>query len=142
MLCPTSKVEMDQLTYEGVNVDCCSECGGIWLDAGELRLIVNIKEQQFTQEELDAAMKADSRKKEESVVPCPKCSAPMEKRESYDTVVDMCPEGHGVWLDKGELERIQIIRERLEKNGAKKHGVMEQVICFLGEMGDVVKRMH
>ncbi|MCK5328741.1 MAG: zf-TFIIB domain-containing protein [Candidatus Latescibacteria bacterium] len=142
MLCPACNVEMEQLKYEGVNVDRCPSCEGVWLDSGELRLIVVIEEKTFTQEELEAAMKADSLKKEESAVCCPKCGTTMDKRESHDTIVDMCPRGDGVWLDKGELERIQIIRERLEKMGPRRHEAMEQVICFLGAMGDAFKKMH
>jgi len=133
---------MEQLKYEGVNADRCSKCEGVWLDSGELRLIAAIEEKTFTPEELEAALKADSRKKEESAVHCPKCGKPMEKRESYDTIVDMCPQGHGVWLDKGELERIQIVRERLVKMRPRREGVVEQVICFLGAMGDAFKKMH
>lgn len=142
MLCPACKVEMEPRTYEGVTVDRCSKCEGVWLDSGELRLIAAIQEKKFTQEELEAAMKAGSRKKEESAVLCPKCGVSMEKRESHDTIVDMCPEGDGVWLDQGELERIQVVRERLERVRPKGEGVMEQVVRFLGAMGDVFKRVH
>ena len=141
MVCPSCKVEMEQRKYEGVTVDRCSQCEGVWLDYGELRLIATIQERKFTEEELDAAMKADSRKREESPVLCPKCDRPMEKRESHDTIVDMCPQGHGVWLDKGELERIQIVRERLEKTRPRREGVMDQVIHFLGAMGDAFTKI-
>ena len=142
MLCPTCKVEMDPLKYEKVTVDRCSQCEGVWLDYGELRLIATIQDKQFTEEELEAAMRADSRKTEESPVLCPRCDTRMEKRESHDTIIDMCPQGHGVWLDKGELERIQIVRERLEGRKSQRQGVMEQVVRFLGAMGDATKRLH
>jgi Zn-finger nucleic acid-binding protein len=67
----------------------------------------------------------------------------MEKRESHDTLVDMCPRGHGVWLDRGELERIQIVREWLEKEGeaAKERGAMEEVIRFLEAVGEAWHRL-
>ena len=142
MLCPTCKVEMEQLRYEGVTVDRCPKCEGVWLDFGELRLIATIAEKKFTQEEIEAAIKTDSRKKEESAVCCPRCGKLMEKRESHDTIVDMCPQGDGVWLDKGELERIQIVRERMEKTRPRREGVVDQVILFLGAMGDSFKMMH
>jgi Zn-finger nucleic acid-binding protein len=30
----------------------------------------------------------------------------MREREREDVVIDMCPAGHGIWLDRGELERL------------------------------------
>ncbi|HXH23234.1 MAG TPA: zf-TFIIB domain-containing protein [Dehalococcoidia bacterium] len=37
---------------------------------------------------------------------CPKCGAPMRERERGDVIMDVCPSGHGIWLDSGELERL------------------------------------
>ena len=37
---------------------------------------------------------------------CPTCAKDMEKRSSYgDVEIDICAD-HGIWLDKGELQRI------------------------------------
>jgi Zn-finger nucleic acid-binding protein len=30
----------------------------------------------------------------------------MRERERADIVMDVCPDGHGIWLDAGELERL------------------------------------
>ena len=35
MLCPKCKNDMETLVYEGVEVDRCRNCKGIWFDAGE-----------------------------------------------------------------------------------------------------------
>lgn len=37
---------------------------------------------------------------------CPKCNTLMRERERGDVIMDVCPEGHGIWLDGGELERL------------------------------------
>jgi Zn-finger nucleic acid-binding protein len=37
---------------------------------------------------------------------CPKCGTMMRERERGDVIMDVCPEGHGIWLDGGELERL------------------------------------
>ena len=46
--------------------------------------------------------------------PCPKCATIM-KREHYDEsvqlVIDVCPE-HGVWLDTGEIKKVQAVAEK------------------------------
>ncbi len=39
MLCPNCKKDMLVLEFELVEIDHCLECGGVWLDSGELALI-------------------------------------------------------------------------------------------------------
>ena len=38
--CPKCPGKLEGYTFEDVAVDRCSECGGIWLDPGELEVIV------------------------------------------------------------------------------------------------------
>lgn len=38
--CPKCPGKLDGYTFHGVALDRCSECGGIWLDHGELEAIV------------------------------------------------------------------------------------------------------
>ncbi len=37
---------------------------------------------------------------------CPNCSASMSEVKRNDVAFDMCPSCRGVWLDRGELEKI------------------------------------
>jgi Zn-finger nucleic acid-binding protein len=44
---------------------------------------------------------------------CPKDATPLaSERYEADVKVDRCPSCRGLWLDAGELERIQVARER------------------------------
>ena len=36
MKCPKCGMELIEVDYKGIKVDKCSECEGVWLDAGEL----------------------------------------------------------------------------------------------------------
>ena len=36
MQCPKCGMELIEIDYKGIKIDECSECEGIWLDAGEL----------------------------------------------------------------------------------------------------------
>lgn len=36
MRCPKCGMELIEIDYKNIKVDKCSECDGIWLDAGEL----------------------------------------------------------------------------------------------------------
>lgn len=37
---------------------------------------------------------------------CPRCGTPLEITHMKGVAVDGCPQGHGLWLDKHELEQI------------------------------------
>jgi len=39
MRCPKCGMELIEIYYKGVHTDKCSECGGIWLDAGEFETL-------------------------------------------------------------------------------------------------------
>lgn len=37
---------------------------------------------------------------------CPWCHAEMHTRDRHGVEIDLCPNCHGIWLDRGELEQI------------------------------------
>lgn len=37
---------------------------------------------------------------------CPLCEVPMKEIERQGVVIDICPECRGVWLDRGELDKL------------------------------------
>lgn len=39
MCCPKCGMHLIEIDYRGIKVDKCSECEGIWLDAGELETV-------------------------------------------------------------------------------------------------------
>ena len=43
MRCPKCGMELIEIDYKAIKVDKCSECQGIWLDAGELEAISNLE---------------------------------------------------------------------------------------------------
>ena len=42
MRCPKCGMELINIDYRGIEVDKCSECQGIWLDAGEFEAGYNL----------------------------------------------------------------------------------------------------
>jgi hypothetical protein len=40
--CPKCPGRLEGYTFEGLSLDRCHECGGIWLDQGELEAIVRL----------------------------------------------------------------------------------------------------
>ena len=47
MKCPKCGADLKEVSREHVAVDVCGECGGLWLDAGELELLRKVKEHRF-----------------------------------------------------------------------------------------------
>ncbi len=43
MRCPKCGMELIAIDYKGIEVDKCSECEGIWLDAGELEVVSKLE---------------------------------------------------------------------------------------------------
>jgi hypothetical protein len=44
MRCPKCGMELIAIDYKGIEVDKCSECEGIWLDAGELETVSKLEQ--------------------------------------------------------------------------------------------------
>ncbi|MGI6394283.1 MAG: zf-TFIIB domain-containing protein [bacterium] len=106
--CPVcTKTDMAVLELEGVEIDYCFDCGGIWLDAGELELLLGSSEK--SKEVLSSFQDIDKLSKEKKR-PCPICDSLMKKVavkiQDNETVIDKCPKEHGLWFDKGELYQI------------------------------------
>jgi len=43
MRCPKCGMELIEVAYKGIKTDECSECKGIWLDAGELEAVSKLE---------------------------------------------------------------------------------------------------
>ena len=106
MDCPVCKNAMITLELGGVEIDHCTDCGGIWLDAGELELLLDDPAQAG---QLIDSFKVDPNCKEKPRK-CPICLRKMQKiivGESAPTLlIDKCSKGDGLWFDKGELQDI------------------------------------
>ena len=102
------------LELEQVEVDHCTVCGGIWLDAGELELL--FADAQQTEQLVNSFHHAPGVK--EKVRSCPICLKKMQKihaggfdkltagSEDEPVIIDRCPKGHGLWFDRGELPQV------------------------------------
>jgi len=105
MNCPVCKDSMIVLELEQVEIDYCTSCEGIWLDAGEIELLLETEQERARFSNL---LIEDSSVKEKSYR-CPICSKKMEKvfvGEKRKILIDKCKKNHGLWLDKGELESV------------------------------------
>lgn len=109
MHCPKcrEKKDLKRVKESGVELDYCTECGGIWFDAGELKKVV--------EERIDLRFDAVKTKEtpmmtDYKTAVCPVCGKPMAKDTGTGVAgltVDRCGACGGVWLDGGEFKRIK-----------------------------------
>ena len=106
--CSNSLREVDLAKFGGeyasVVMDLCPECGGVWLDKGEL-------------DQRDESVWTNAEALDFEVVTgdgvpatCPKCSVTLTSiapAELPGLVIDRCPDCLGFWLDSGEIEAVQ-----------------------------------
>lgn len=101
--------------YEGISIDQCAGCGGSWLDAGEIVPIVKQAHETFSEDQQLLALRLKGQDhRNGKLITCPKCSTPMEIFQyavNSGVILDRCPSSHGLWFDRGELEKIQIVME-------------------------------
>ena len=107
MNCPKCKAAMELVTFEGVTVDRCSACKGIWFDANE-------------QKELKGKKGADAIDTGDAVVGkkmdkihdirCPRCNVPMiwmVEVDSQSIDYEACTKCFGIFLDAGEFKHLK-----------------------------------
>ena len=124
MNCPVCNTPLIILELNNVEIDHCTNCGGIWLDGGELEILL---ESSSHKNELLASfilMKIISEKK----FKCPICGKKMEKvlcGKDENILIDRCKHHHGLWFDKGELEQL------MESGGLDKD---DKILTLIKEM--------
>ncbi|MBM4025996.1 MAG: hypothetical protein FJ280_11415 [Planctomycetes bacterium] len=105
MNCPTCKSAMITLELADVEIDHCVHCGGIWLDAGELELLLDdpVRARRL----LDSFREAPAAEHPRA---CPICGRKMTKivvgASEPPLWIDKCRRSDGLWFDKGELQDI------------------------------------
>jgi uncharacterized protein len=52
---------------------------------------------------------------------CPNCSSEMNIANKLGVEIDYCPKCRGVWLDRGELEKVANIQDRFEEDHYKRY---------------------
>lgn len=111
MLCPVCKMDMFALEYDFIEVDYCMQCGGVWLDSGELELVG--EKAGAIQGELLAALEESVGKplRRDETRHCPVCNKKLKQMivEGENTIMlDTCSRQHGIWFDKGELHTVVV----------------------------------
>ena len=106
MKCPQcNEKELTKDNINGIMIDYCSECGGLWLDKGELNNIIHQHDGDVefcTEEHIENSTK--------TTLPCPNCQneklIEVNFIEYSNIRISFCQVCNGIWLKKGDLENI------------------------------------
>jgi len=103
LLCPHCKTQkLTQINKEGIEIEFCPKCLGLWLDHGELYQLMETSFQE-TKEEMTPSPGNTSERN------CPKCHLQLSRHPFHlqiPTLVDSCLKCHGFWLEHGEFDEI------------------------------------
>jgi len=88
--------------HQGLEVDSCPECFGIWFDREELKEFIKRPE---LAERLSSERNSQATPAETSQRLCPSCRIPLSETGLGEVSVDLCFRCRGIWLDQGELDR-------------------------------------
>ena len=107
----TGQHELVEIEVGGVKLDVCPATGGIWFDRFELDRFDEAHEAQAELLELpyDPSIVVDTTQRRRS----PKAPEVVMMRQGFgadrEIEIDVCPATGGIWLDRGELERIHAL---------------------------------
>ncbi len=104
--CKTTKLVEKTLSDETTKIDICPDCKGGWFDGGELETVLSVAIKDLAPPE---AAEKTSRV-------CPKCLIPLSQIRYPVTsiMVDVCEDCRGIWLDRGEFQRLNENRAKYQ----------------------------
>ena len=128
MACPSCGAGLVRAAYEGIDIAVCDRCGGRLVTTAEIGKLLARREAAFTddQQRLADLLEAGGDRLRRaavlargrpglSLIPCPRCAAPMMRRHysyEYAVEVDSCRICDLTWFEKDELEALQLLVER------------------------------
>lgn len=114
MKCPRTGSPLKTLKVGGIAIEISEECGGLFFDNLELDKFKSSDEIRGSA--LAKHVKQFNHKlpNEHERIKCPKCDNIVMMRRYFSPLkvveIDECPSCAGIWLDTGELEKLQDIK--------------------------------
>ena len=110
LACPRCREELQALRLGQTMARECAQCGGLWLDLDALDRLTSQRDELVATTSILAARRPLAGTPTDSVryIPCPECEKLMNRTNFAHVsgvILDVC-KGHGVWLDRGELQRV------------------------------------
>lgn len=123
--CPRCSELLQALRLGATSVQECAACGGLWMDPATLQKLSDAREEHAGVVSALAARVPVNAVASDTVryIPCPRCAKLMNRvnfARSSGVVMDVC-KNDGVWLDRGELQRVVSFVESGGLAAAREH---------------------
>jgi Zn-finger nucleic acid-binding protein len=108
LTCPKCQGRLDSILYQGIEVDRCCQCAGIWFDDTEVEALKGLKGSE-TIDLGDSTTPSHDDTQNEAIL-CPRCQMPMNRlldMDKYPIWYEQCPQCYGIWLDAGEFNQFK-----------------------------------
>ncbi len=132
MNCPACNSQMFVMEYDGLELDDCPACEGVWFDAGELALLFADTDGNAHPELVpDMVAKLPQAGTTERPRRCPSCRKTMHKVNigpRRRVLIDACSRGHGLFFDRGEVA--DLARDLTDGDAT----LPARVLAYLGSM--------
>ena len=133
MICPACKSAMIVVEHSRIELDHCLKCQGVWFDSDELALFLKSTGLESPSLFLNNVLASPEAKTAEKKRNCPICGKKIRKTilgQQPGILIDVCPRGHGLYFDGGELSKLiaQLAERQLEGQGSQ-----QRIISFMGE---------
>ncbi len=113
MKCPDCNTDLVQGKRDGVEMEICSTCKGMWLNNQELAQLED-EVFDFGDDEKGSLMFGTT----PTIRKCPQCEKLMKRFQYrlYDLEMDFCEDQHGYWLEADEDKRVLELVNKEEKS--------------------------
>jgi Zn-finger nucleic acid-binding protein len=95
--------ELEKSLVYDVEVDVCRQCGGIWLDRGEIAALAAFQDSALA-ELRTVPVDTSPARPTKAKLRCPACPGTLEEKLIGTIRVDFCSRCQGFHLDRGELD--------------------------------------
>jgi Zn-finger nucleic acid-binding protein len=123
---------LDKATFQGLEVDLCPKCGGLWLDRGEITRTAKLPPAELARlRSLLTGSGGPPPVPTENKAPCPACPGSLSEVVLGTVHVDYCGKCHGLFLDRGELAAAVEAVQARERNTSP-----QEVVIAISTAGD------
>lgn len=126
--CPQCESGLMPSTIGAETVWLCSKCNGVWLSFDSFEKVPQLPADEVApfQEEPDSQLTLTASRSPRA---CPTCAKPMINFLFRQEIwLDWCDEGHGMWLDRGEVALVhRILKASPPLSEEQKQGMRDQV---------------
>lgn len=115
MNCPSCRSQLERQSHQGIEVEHCGICRGLWLDLGEIDQLLALH--NLPSDLLETEIHhCPAVRVPQGHRTCPRCNDFLTLVEVDKISLDVCSTCKGFFCDRGEFEKLDRAAERRAQN--------------------------